>query len=77
MKEKVLNQYTAVIVKDGDMYIAYAEELPGANTQGKTIEEAKENLKEAIGLIIDSNKELTKKTFKRRKFLREKIFVSI
>lgn len=58
MKEKFLNTYTAVIVKDADMYVAYAEELPGANTQGKTIEEAKENLKEAIELIIEANKQL-------------------
>lgn len=58
MKEKFLNQYTAVIIKEGDMYIAYAEEVPGANTQGKTIEEAKENLKEAIELVIDANKDL-------------------
>lgn len=77
MKEKFLNTYTAVIVKEGDMYVAYAEEVPGANTQGKTIDEAKENLKEAIELVIDANKQLAKKTLGRRKLLREKIFVSI
>ena len=77
MKEKFLNTYTAVLIKDGDMYVAYAEELPGANTQGKTIEEAKENLKEAIELVIDANKQLSRKTFSKRKLLREKIFVSI
>jgi predicted RNase H-like HicB family nuclease len=77
MREKILNTYTAAIIKDGDMYIAYAEELPGANTQGKTIKEAKENLKEAIELVIEANKELAKKTFNKRKLLREKIFVSI
>lgn len=77
MKHKILNTYTAVIVKDGDMYAAYAEELPGANTQGKTIEEAKENLKEAISLIIETNKELSRKSLSRRKLLREKILVSL
>ena len=61
MKEKITNIYTAVIVKDGNMYIAYAKELPGANTQGKTIEEAKENLKEAIRMVIEANKELSGK----------------
>jgi len=60
MKEKFLNTYTAVIAKEGDMYVAFAEEVPGANTQGKTIEEAKENLKEAIELVIDANKQLAK-----------------
>ena len=61
-KQKIINTYTAVIVKDGDMYTAYAEEQPGANTQGKTVEEAKENLNEAIELVIESNKQLAKKT---------------
>jgi predicted RNase H-like HicB family nuclease len=65
MEEKVLNTYTAVILKDGDFYVAYAEELPGANTQGRTIEEAKENLKEAIQLVTDANKELSRKIIKR------------
>jgi predicted RNase H-like HicB family nuclease len=77
MKEKFLNTYTAVIIKEGDMYAAYAEEVPGANTQGKTIEEAKENLKEAIELVIEANKQLAKKTIGRRRLLKEKIFVSI
>ena len=77
MKEKVFNTYTAVILKDGDFYAAYAEELPGANTQGRTVEEAKENLKEAIELIIEANKELSRKIVKKKKLLREKIFVSI
>jgi len=77
MKEKILNTYTAVIVKEDDMYVAYAEELPGANTQGKTIEEVKINLKEAIELVIEANKELAKKTFSRKKLFREKIFVSL
>ena len=77
MKQKILNTYTAVFVKDGDMYAAYAEELPGANTQGKTIDEAKENLKEAISMIIEANIMLSRKSVSRRKFLREKILVSL
>jgi len=77
MREKIFNTYNAVIVKDGDMYIGYAEELPGANTQGKSIEEVKENLKEAIELIIEANKTLAKKSFRNKRLFREKIFVSI
>ncbi len=61
MKEKITNNYTAVIIKDDDMYIAYAEELPGANTQGKTLDEVRENLKEAIRMVIEANKELSSK----------------
>lgn len=39
------NTYTAVFERDGDWWIGYLEELPGANTQGATLEEARENLK--------------------------------
>jgi len=53
------NKYTAVFEQDGDWWIGYVEELPGANTQGKTLEEARENLKEAVALIIEANRELT------------------
>lgn len=71
------NSYTAVIQKHGDIYIAFAEELPGANTQGSTIEEAKSNLKEAIELVIAANIELSRKGLKRKKTIREKIFVNL
>lgn len=77
MREKFLNTYTAVFIKERDMFVAYAEEIPGANTQGKTIEEARKNLKEAIELIIEANITLSRKNIRRRKLLREKIFISI
>jgi len=44
--------FTAIFEKADDWYIGYVEELPGANTQGKTLEEARENLHEAIELIL-------------------------
>ena len=47
---------TAVYCKVPEGYIAFVEELPGANTQGATIEEARENLKEAVELILESNR---------------------
>ncbi len=56
--------YTAVYKKIKGWYIGYAEELPGANTQGKTLEEVRENLREAIELIVRSNRELTTKEFR-------------
>lgn len=54
----MINNFTAVFEKTEDWYIGYVEELPGANTQGKTLEEARDNLKEAIELILESNREL-------------------
>lgn len=40
-------------------YVAFVEELPGANTQGDTIEEARENLKEAVALVMEANRALS------------------
>jgi len=52
----MLNQFTAIIEKDGDWYIAYCPEIPGANGQGRTIEECKESLSAAISLILDDRR---------------------
>jgi len=49
---------TAVYRKVPEGYIGFVEELPGANTQGATIEEARENLKEAVELVIEANRAL-------------------
>ena len=51
------NEFTAVIEKDGDWYIAYCPEIPGANGQGKTIEECKRSLAAAISLILEDRRE--------------------
>lgn len=47
------SKFTAIIEKDKEWYIAYCPEIPGANGQGKTIEEAKESLAGAISLILE------------------------
>ncbi len=49
---------TAVFQKVPEGYIAFVEELPGANTQGDTLEEARENLKEAVSLVLEANRQL-------------------
>ena len=51
------NQFTAVIERDGEWFIAYAPEIPGANGQGKTKEEALESLSSAIALILEDRRE--------------------
>lgn len=53
----MVNKFTAIIEKDGAWYIAYCPEIPGANGQGKTIEEAKEGLSEAIALILEDRRQ--------------------
>ena len=51
-------QFTAVFRKVPEGYIGFVEELPGANTQGATLEEARANLQEAIGLVLEANRVL-------------------
>ncbi len=51
------NEFTAIIERDGDWYVAYCPEIPGANGQGKTKEEARESLAEAIALILEDRRE--------------------
>lgn len=51
------NEFTAVIERDGEWYIAYCPEIPGANGQGKTKEEARQSLAEAIALILEDRRE--------------------
>lgn len=51
------NEFTAVIEKDGDWYVAYCLEVPGANGQGKTVEESKRNLSDAVALILEDRRE--------------------
>jgi predicted RNase H-like HicB family nuclease len=49
---------TAVYIKVPEGYVAFVEELPGANTQGATIDEARANLQEAVALALDANRKL-------------------
>jgi len=51
------NEFTAIIERDGDWYIAYCPEVPGANGQGKTVEECKESLADAVSLILEDRRE--------------------
>ena len=64
---------TAVYRKVPEGYIAFVEELPGANTQGKTLEEARENLKEAVNMVIEANRALAKEWSEGEETIREKI----
>lgn len=50
------NEFTAIIERDEDWYIAYSPEIPGANGQGHTVEEARQSLAEAIALILEDRR---------------------
>lgn len=51
------NEFTAIIERDGEWYVAYCPEIPGANGQGRTKDEARENLADAIELILTDRRE--------------------
>ena len=51
------NEFTAVFERDGEWHIAYCPEIPGANGQGRTKEEARESLAQAIALILEDRRE--------------------
>lgn len=70
------NKFTAVFEQDGDWWIGYVEELPGANTQGKTLDEARENLKEAVEMVLEANREIARREVKGKRVVREDIFVT-
>lgn len=63
--------FTAVYMRVPEGYIAFVEELPGANTQGATIEEARENLQEAVALVLEANRELAEKSLAGQTVVRE------
>ena len=53
------NQYTGVFEQLGEWWIGYVEELPGCNVQERTLEEARDSLKEAVQLIVSANRDLS------------------
>lgn len=66
-------QLTAVFQKVPEGYIGFVEELPGANTQGATLEEARENLAEAVTLVLEANRTLAEESIKGQDVIREKM----
>jgi len=52
-------------------YVAFIEELPGANTQGRTLEEARANLEEAVGMVLEANRQLSEQSLEGATVIRE------
>jgi len=72
----IKHEFTSAIEKRGKWYVAYVEEIPGVNTQGKTLTEARRNLKEALAMVIEANRELAAKG-RSRDAVREPIVVNL
>ncbi len=69
-------ELTAVFKKVPEGYIGFVEELPGANTQGDTLEETRENLREAVALVLEANRVLAEEGLEGQEFIREVLSVS-
>ncbi len=68
-------QFTAVFRRVPEGYIAFVEELPGANTQGATLEEARANLQEAVALVLQANRILAQEEASGQDVIREPLKV--
>ncbi|MGH7905957.1 MAG: type II toxin-antitoxin system HicB family antitoxin [Candidatus Binataceae bacterium] len=68
-------KFTAVFRKVHEGYIAFVEELPGANTQAATLDQARQNLKEAVALVLDANRTLAEESLKGQKVRREPLLI--
>lgn len=72
-----MEQFTAVFEQDGEWWVGSVEELPGANTQGRTLDEARNNLQEAVQLILESNRELARRDIGQRTVVREPLRIAV
>ena len=70
-------QLTAVFRKVPEGYIGFVEELPGANTQGASLEEARANLSEAVELVLDANRTLSEESIKGQEVIREPLVLIV
>ena len=77
MELRLTAVYEEVPDEEGGGFVAYVEELPGAITQGDTLDEARDNLRDAVELLLEANRDLTKETQTGHKVIHEPIAISI
>ena len=68
---------TAVFRRFPEGYAAFVEELPGANTQGATLEEARANLAEAVTMVLQANRELSEEDLRGQEVIREPLLLGV
>jgi len=68
---------TAVFQKFPEGYAAFVEELPGANTQGGTLKEARENLIEAVELVLETNRQIAEESLSGKDVIREPLIIPV
>ncbi len=67
---------TAVFQKVPEGFIGFVEELPGANTQGATLDEVRNNLNEAVELVLEANRTLSEESIQGQQVMREPLIIS-
>ena len=70
-----MDKLTAVFQRDGDWWIAFVDEIPGVNTQGRSLQEARENLREALQLVIETNRDISRRATEGKEVIREELSV--
>jgi predicted RNase H-like HicB family nuclease len=71
-----MERFTAVFERDGDWWVGSVEELPGANTQGATLDEARTNLVDAVRMTIEANREVSRMLASGREVIREELLLA-
>ncbi len=68
-------ELTAVFRKVPEGYVGFVEELPGVNTQGATLEEARANLREAVALVLEANRTIAEEELRGDEVIRESLAI--
>ena len=68
-------ELNAIYMKVPEGYVAFVEQLPGANTQGDTLEDARQNVREAVVLVLDANRELSEEAISGSGVIRETLIL--
>jgi predicted RNase H-like HicB family nuclease len=71
------NRYTGVFENVGEWWVGHVEELPGCNVQERTLDEARESLKETIQEIVQANRELARREAEGHEVVREELAVPV
>ena len=68
--------FTAVYMKVPEGHVAFVEEVPGANTQGATLDEARANLQEAVDLVLEANRTLAEESLRGQEVIKEPLTIA-
>ncbi len=69
-------ELTAIYIRVSEGVIGFVEEVPGANTQADTLEEARANLQEAVTMVLEANRQLAEESFQGQSVIRESLLLS-